>query len=510
MRLLMQFRTEPIQCVLLVLLCAWPLWNAYSASVERLAEIRSAVGSVEQSRALRRSLVQNIPVGARVFLFDEWLRAHISDSLFDHRHFVAGRLPEWGGMTYADLVQQGFDFVCIGNYDPLHPKQRPVFLGELTGRHMQPEFVLPQVSQFFPPFSFFRIQSRDEESFNLGLYFREPSAGDYAGVRGIVPPAPAPSNDRTTQSLLLKARLYNGPPWFAGYIRWEVLLNGAPIWHGRDTTGTVYVSLSLPIRARPGSEILIRTLRTAFRPDATVGWGGPRSHLKMDGLRLLAASTGKPLAIRWSYAGQNGGPGPALYAMRRDWLHNANPIALLDTGFEGPQPLVEAWRPYQIIEPGASRLFPKQDACRRMARVERAIGLGQDGSNALRLVAEYPAKKSTTLGIMQPIAYPACQHVRTLRVHYRPDGEANNRGEVRLKLIATALSLSGVYIDRATIGTRLVGAYDQWDTLELDLGNIWKRKHTRIDLIDFLEVAIEATGGRGAVFNCLIDNVEVE
>jgi len=510
MQPVMAFRTEAIQCVLLVLLCAWPLWDAYRASVIKLATIRSTVGSVKQSRTFRRSLVRTIPVGARVFIPDDWVSPYISDSLFDNRHFKAWRFPQWGGTTYAELVQQGFDVACMGEYHLLRPEIAPVFLRELVDRNVQTVRVLPQLSHFMPGYLFFPVHPLDQQSFNLSLYFREPSEGDYAGIRGIRS-SPAMSGDRATSpTAILEAHLFNGERWFPGFIRWEVSLDGKTIWQGRETTDTKQACLSLPIVARPGSEILIRTMRTGFRPEATWGWGGLQSHLKVDALNVFEAGSSKPLAILWSYTGRNGGPGPARYAMRRDWLHNADPVALLDTGFEGPQPLVEAWRPLQWIEPRGSHEIKEQGICRNMARVETAPRLGQDGSTALRFIVEYPAKESATLGVMQPIAYPACQRVRSLRVHYRAVETADGGGEVCLRFVATALSLSGEYIDRAEAAAYLIGASGQWQSLELDLAKTWKQKHTRTDLIDFLEVAIEARTGPGSVSNCLIDNVDVE
>ena len=98
----------------------------------------------------------------------------------------------------------------------------------------------------------------------------------------------------------------------------------------------------------------------------------------------------------------------------------------------------------------------------------------------------------------------------TIRVHYRPEGKAGNRGEVELRLVATGLSLSGEYIDRAETTAKTPPADDQWRVLDLDVEAAWKRKHTRVDLIEFLEVAVEAVADPDAVFNCLIDGVEVD
>jgi len=49
---------------------------------------------------------------------------------------------------------------------------------------------------------------------------------------------------------------------------------------------------------------------------------------------------------------------------------------------------------------------------------------------------------------------------------------------------------------------------EQWKTLELDVEKAWKRKHTRTDLIDFLEVMILAISRADAAPDCLVDNVE--
>jgi hypothetical protein len=530
------FPTRRLQLFLLGLLCLWPLAQGYKISLQLIASIRG----YSEPRALRSEIVHRLPVGSRIFITQIWRQPYISDSLLDIRRVPSLYANLCAQYTLNDLVREGFDFACVMGDDPTTPVEKPPYRKELGKRAVEPAYVLPAASIWLNSYSYVPIQPNDGESFHLSLYFREPSPGDFAGVHGIVPPSAAPNAERTTQSLLLKARLYNGEKWSPGFIRWEVLVGGKTVWRGRDTTDTRQVSLSLPIRAMSGSRIMIRTMRTDFHPQsigvcfitpsqedrtpispnvslwrvltrepsrafgtALGGWGGPLSDLKIDGLKVIHVSTGRQVPIQWSYTGRNGGPGPARYAMRRDWLDNDSPFALLDTGFEGARPLVESWRPYRIIR-------PERWSCRRMARIEKAAGLGMDGSSALRFVVGYPARKSATLGIMQPMARPASQQIRRIRMHYCVDGVAGNRGEVALRLAATALALSGEYIDRAEVRAPVVRVPNRWKTLDLNIRDIWKRKHTRVDLIDFLEVAIEATGGPGAVFNCLIDNVEVE
>jgi len=509
------FRFALLPPMLLLALSVWPVWVAYGVSRTRLATIRSSVGGVEKSRALRREIVRNMPVGARVFSPASG-RACISDALLDNRYYYPWRREEWEDSTWDDLVRQGFDFVAAESY-PLSPqKQKPVYLKELTLSHVKPFSLLPSVSHLYGRQYYIPVQRGGGESFNLGLYFREPSAGDFAGVRGRIPPLPGQEDRGTTQNLILKLRLYNGEKWYPKVFRWEVLLDGKTLWHGRDTTETKQASLSLPIPARPGAEILIRNMRTDYQQEITWGWGGPPSHFKMDGLQVIPVGSQRPLAIKWTPTGRNGGPGPSpwdghpVYAMRTDWLHNDHPVALRDTDFEGSQPLVDAWRPYQIIEPRDQGHFPEQEKCRKMARIEKAVGAGLNGSDALRFIVAYPAKAVARLGIMQPIVYPDAQQVRTIRVHYRTDGDAANRIGAALRLAATGLSLSGQYIDHAEKFVALPPAASQWNTAELHVEKAWKLEHTRVDLIDFLEVAIEVISGRDAVFNCLIDQVELK
>jgi hypothetical protein len=495
--------------LLLVVLCAWPLWNAYDTSLRRLAWIRSSLGSVEESRALRRNILRSVPAGAKVFVPMLWVKPFISDSFLDNRLYWFWHINEWGELRADDLARQGFDIVCAEIY-PLQPQaKRPVYLKDLAGKKVKPLFTLPRVSHFLGTIHYIPVQPGDGESFNLGLYFREPRAGDFAGVRGKIPSPPSMPDDKTTQNLVLKARLYNELKPLQGFLRWEISLDGKTLWHGRDTTDTTQVALSLPIQARPGAEILIRTMRTDFRQEATWGWGGPRSQLKVDGLKVIAAESGKLSPIQWAYTGVNGGR-YAPYGMRSDWLHNENPPPLLDLGFEGEQPLVDAWRSYQMIEPRDPAKFGEEKLCRKMAYIEKAGGAGIAGSNALRFRVGFPAKEFATLGIMQPIAYPASQQIRRIRVHYRTDGEAENRDQTILRLAATGLSLSGEHIDRAEIKTPLASASGQWHTVALDIEGRWKSKHARTDLMDFLEIAIETTSGPDAVLNCLIDNVELE
>jgi len=385
----------------------------------------------------------------------------------------------------------------------------PLYLKELTTKQVEPAFTRPQVSMYRRRFSYVPVQPTNGESFNLGLHFREPSSGDYGGVRGIVPARATANGEATTRRLVLKTRLYNGQKWWPGFIRWEVAVDGKPIWHGRDTTDVKQVALSLDFEARAGSEILIRTMRTDHQLKAGWNWGMVFSNLKVDGLKVMDAESSKPISIAWRYTGRHGGPEPE-YAMRRDWLNNESPAALLDMGFEGEQPLVAAWRPYRMIEPKPYEEFPKHWICREMSRVEKAAGLGLDGSDALRFIVGYPARGSATLGIMQPIVYPASQRVGKIRVHYRTDGATSRRGKVDLRLLARAVSLSGEYIDRAETSATVKHDPDRWETLELNVEGTWKRKHTRIDLIEFLEVSIEFVGGPRAVYNCLTDNVELE
>jgi hypothetical protein len=469
------------------------------------------------SKALqvRREITREVPVGSQVLLPETWLKPHVSDSFFDNRRFMYRGLEEVGKTTVADLMWQGFDLACIMNYVPETPIKEPayfpVFFKQLTERKVEPVFTQPRISHYRPQFGFVPVQPGDGESFHVALHFREPGGGDWAGIRGIVPPPVSPEAAATTRSLVLQARLINLNYWLPGFLHWEISSDGKRLWEGMEARDTSRTALSLPIQARPGAAIQIRVLRTDYRQDdATWGWGGAPSNLKIDGLRVVAADTRTPIPIQWRYVGRNGGPGPARYAMRTDWLHNANPPPLRDPGFDGEEPLVEAWRPRQLIEPKDKNEFPQQTMCRKMARVEKAAGRGMNGGNALRFVVGFPAIQSAQLGIMQPIAYPACQRVRKIRIHYCADGEAGNLGEVELRLAATALSLSGEYIDRAEIKTPAGGAPNQWKSLRVNLDRIWARKHTRVDLMDFLEVAIEFTAGPGAVFDYLIDNVELE
>jgi len=493
----------------LILIGAWPLWVGFGASQKRLAYIRSSVGGAEQSRALRRSIIRGVPAGARTFVPMLWVKPYISDSFLDNRPYWSWRVNEWGEYHLDDLVRRGFDFVCAEIYPLPRNVERPMYLKDLGERKVKPTFMLPRVSHLYGLIHYIPVQPPEGASFNLGLYFREPRAGDHAGVRGEIPPDPFGGDDKTTRNLTLKIRLYNGEKWWPKFIRWEVLLDGKTLWHGRDTTDTSQVALSLPIRARPGAEILIRTVRTDFQQEATWGFGLTPSQLKVDGLEVVAADSGQPVAVRWRYTGLNGGP-CAPYGMRSDWLHNEAPPPLLDMGFDGEQPLVEAWRPYQVIEPRDRAQFPEEKRCRQMAQIERTVGAGLNGSNALRFRVGYPAKGSAKLGIMQPIAYPDSQRVRKVRIHYRLDGEAENHGETTLRLAATGFSVSGVYIDRAEVAFALPSGSTEWHTAALNVAERWQSRHARTDLVDFLEITIETLSGPGAVLNCLMDEVGLE
>jgi len=515
------FSTRAVQPVLLVSLCLWPLAQSYAATLDLLAYIRGD----DKARASRRDIIHSLPVGSRILMTRIWRQPHISDSLIENVYLRRLYYNLCADITWDDLVRQGFDYASLRHYnvdDPLgqapypgynpdFPMTMPPYLAELVRRRTAPDFSWPDVSLWLDGFSYVPIRPDDGEYFHVSLYFREPSGGDYAGVRGVVPPAVLAGSGASTQPLILQARLSNAQQWFASYVRWEVLLDGKTLWHGRDTTDTQYVALTLPISARAGSEIQIRTLRTDYHQEATWNWGGNPTRLNIGGLKVIDPATSKPVALQWSYTGRNGGPGPAAYAQRTDWLHHPNPVPLLDMGFEGRQPLVEAWRPYQLVEPKDYRKFPKEVLCRKMACVEKAVGQGIGGSNALRFRVGHPPKESATLGVMQPIAYPASQRVQKLRVHYRRAGdERETRGEATLRLGVEAVSLSGASIDRAGIKTSLASASSEWNTLELNLGELWKAKHTRTDLIDFLEVTIETVAGAHAVLDCLVDNVELE
>ena len=307
-----------VQTSLLVLVCLWPLVQSYSASLYSLKVLRGN----PQTRQMRRTIVHKIPVGVRVLEHERWMKCHISDALFWNDRMLYRRSEDVGKATVKDLVEQGFDLVCLRYYGPEELLQASPYCRELAERKVKPLFVQPPVSHYLPRFDFIPVRSGEGESFHLGLYFEEPSGGDYAGVRGIIPPLASQNAENTTQSLVLHARLFNGMKSPPGFVRWEVLAGGKVVWRGPDTTGPAQVSLTLPIQARPDAGILIRILRTEFRQDAVWGWGGRPSHLKIDGLRVVAADSGKPIPIRWSYTGQNGGPGPARYAMRTDWLNN--------------------------------------------------------------------------------------------------------------------------------------------------------------------------------------------
>jgi hypothetical protein len=491
---------------LLVLVCLSPLVKSYSGSLYSLKVLHG----IPEKRRLRTSIVQGIPAGVKMLDHEGWLKPLISDSFVWKDRFVYGGRDRVGKATVQDLVEQGFDLVCLRLFDPKLGIQMSPYYTELTEPVVNPVFTLPAVSAYLPLFYFIPVQPNDGESFHLGLYSEEPSGGDYAAVRGVVPPAVSLNAEDTTHSLVLKARLYNETKWWLNYLRWEVLLDGQTVWHATDTTGAARKSLALPIQARPGDEISIRVLRTGFGKDNTWGWGGRPSHLKIDGLELADADLGTPVPIAWSYGGQNGGPGPARYAMRTDWFQNDSPPPLRERGFDGPQPLVEAWRPYQFIRPKTVDLFPEAAECRRMARIEKAVGQGLAGSNALRFVVGYPAKESAMLGVMQPILYRASAPVRRVRVHYRVEGGSGNRGRTELRLAATALALSGEYVDRAEIRIPLPPPSDRWATAALDIEGRWKSRHARTDLMDFLEIVIETISGPDTVLNCLIDDVELE
>jgi len=494
-----------VRAVLLLLLCLWPLVNSMEYSLRLLDTIRGD----SKARTERREIVHRLPLGSRVFLTRFWPKPHISDALFENvytPHLYVG-LDKTHGLD--DVVREEWEYACIWEYQLEPSTQSPPYLKELLSRNVQPTYKLPHVSRWLNGFAYLPVQPGNGSCFNCGLYFREPCGGDYAGVRGVVPDPPGRTNAQTMHRLILKARLSNEQKWYPKFLRWEILLDGRSIWQRSATTTTKRLELSLAFGARAGSEILIRTIRTDHLPKATWGWGGKLSDLKISGLKLIDAASSRPIRIDWEYVGENGGPEPE-YAMRRDWLNNESPATLLDMGFEGEQPLAEAWRSYRMIEPKPYEEFPKHWICREMSRVEKAPGLGLDGSDALRFIVGYPARGSATLGIMQPIAYPASRQVRKIRVHYRTDGATRRRGKVDLRLLARAVSLSGEYIDRAETSATVKHDPDRWETVELDVEGTWKRKHTRIDLIEFLEVSVEFVGGPRAVYNCLTDNIELE
>jgi len=502
-------RSAVIQSFLLLAISAWPLWFSYRASREQLAIIRSTVGSVEEARAQRSAILSNLPAGARVAVPLLWAQPYVSDSFLNNVPFLEWHRNEWEKFTLDDLVQQGFDFVCAENYPLKAGVTKPVYLNDLWARHVGPYSILPKVSHFHCAIRYIPVQPVSGKSYNLGLYFREPRAGDYAAVTGFIPALPSQRDAKTTQNLILKARLSNSVKWWSDIFHWEILLNGRTLWRRSDTTETKPVSLSLPIQARPGDEILIRTIRTNDRQENAWDWGGQPSQLKVDGLTVVDADSGKEIPIKWAYMGVNGGPF-VRYAMRTDWLHDRVRGPLLDPGFEGRYPLVDAWRPLQLIEPHRGREAPEETLCRQHATIEKAVGRGMEGSNALRFKVESPPRESARLGIMQPMAYPAARQVRKIWLHYRADGEAGNRGPSTLWLGARGLSLSGEFIDDAEVAVPIAPPSNEWNSILLEVADTWERRHTRTDLIDFLEVSIETVSGPDAVLNCLVDDVQVE
>jgi hypothetical protein len=454
--------------------------------------------------------VSEIPAGTKVFVPMLFVRPFISSSFLDNKPYVSWHMAEWEVLTGDDLVRQGFDYVCAANY-PLPPVfSKPAYLKDLERRYARPAFVLPQVSHLYGRINYLAVQPPGNgESFNLGLNFFNPRAGDYAGVRGRIPALPSePGGENTPQDLILRLRIHSGASWLPGFLRREILVDNKTVWLARDAKDATQMNLSLPIQARSGSEIRIQ--RTDYRPDATWGFGPSQSQMKVDGLKLYSAETGRPIPVSWTYTGQNGGP-RAPYGMRRDWFHNANPVPLLDMGFDGEQPLVEAWRPDLVVTPGDASKFRDEPRCRQMANIETAVGLGMNGSNAVRFRVGYPAKESVKLSIMQPIAYPACQKVREVWIHYRmAGGNGENRGQNRLQLAATGFGLSGEYVDRADVEYPLPVVSGEWHTVALDVKSRWKSRHARTDLMDFLEISIGIESSPDSVCNCLIDNVELE
>lgn len=501
-------RTGLIQAILALALIAWPCFHAYSTSLKFLSWLRGGLGSLQERNESLRQVVRAVPAGSRVFVPMAWLNMRVTDKLFDNRIHASWRRDIWSKYKTADLVRQGYDYACIENYVPGRPVGDLVYARQLAEKKVEPIYTQPVISHFTGKFSYVPIQPPNGKSFNLGLYFREPDAGDFGGVQGIVPSA-GKADDPATQSFILKARLTNEINWIAGFLRWDVAVNGTTLWQGREATSTTHANLALPFQARPGAEILVRTIRTDFRPEATWSWGSRLSDLKVDGLELIDPATSKSLSVDWKIVGRNGGAEPE-YAMRRDWASGEAATPLLDPGFEGDQPLVDAWRAHRVIEPKGYDKFPDQWRCRKEATIEKAPGAGVGGDNAILISVAYPPKESSRLGIMQPAAHPAAQTMQKLRFQYRTVPGAKQEGEVVLRIVASGFGLSGEYVDRATAETALTPGGDQWRTLELDLRKAWKSRHARVDLIEFLEVNIELAGGAGAVYSCLIDNVEWE
>lgn len=499
-------QTKALHALLLFILFLWPLGRSYTFSLDSLSTIRGN----SELREQRRDIVKSLPVGSRIFVTQIWRQPHLSHSLFEFIYTSSLYRDLCAHYTLDDVIRQGYDYACIMDYDPEKAVEEPPYRKELHERKVLSAHVLPKASSWLDRYAFVPVQPDEGESFHLSLYFREPCGGDFAGVRGFVRPSAWDGAPRTTRTLILKARLYNDSQWFPQFIRWDIAVDYMPVWHGRDTTDVKYVDLSFPIEVHAGSQVRVRVARTDFREEANRGWGGPPSVLKIDGLRVVDPRTSRTVPMNWNYTGVNGGPGPARYAMRTDWFQNDNPAPLLYPGFEGVEPLVHGWRPYRRIEPKEYAKFPAQRFCRKNARIAKAERLGPDGSDALRFIVELPPKESSTLGIMQPIARPASQKVRKIRVYYKSDGIESNSGDLKLELSATALGLGGVYVDRAKVSAPVNDPSDRWEILELDVEKTWKRKHTRVDLMEFLEVVIEFNGGAGAVFNYLVDNVELD
>lgn len=490
---------QTFQFVVLLFVCLPPLFAGRTQSLETLNEIRGN----DNARAQRRAIVHSLPLGSRIFLTTYWPKPHLFDSLFEYEYVVPLYTAIDKTHTLADVRRDAWDYACLQDYNPKVPSSNPPYLKELKAGKKLPTYILPSASRWLRSFSFVSVQPDDGVSFTGGFFFRRPSIGDYCGLSGILPG----SADSTPRSVTLHARFLNRKKWWANYADFEVLLDGNVIWRAEPMDDPKHIPLNINLNASPGAEIQLRLLRADFNRRVSWKWARARWNLVLDGIRITDTATGEDVPISWRPIGRNGGPEPQ-YGMRSDWLNNGEPVTLLDPGFDGVEPLVNAWRPSRSIDPLDAKAYPDFWKARESSRIVVAPRLGIDGSVAIRFIAKNPAKESLRLGIMQPMTQPAARSTRSIRIHYRPASRTGNQGEVALRLTALARSLSGEYIDRAVTEAALDRTADRWEPLELDLRKIWKRRRTRVDLIEFLEVSFEVIAGPDAICDILVDKVE--